>query len=122
MPYFYREMRGLEEKEFEQMLQKVSAIEGVVSAYVCSRAGNYITGNTPKFADRNMYSAITSLAYGTAEQVGNEMNDDLRYVSMRFSQKNLLVVKIGPRHLLGMLIEGSTDQDLVLDKVRPIIA
>jgi len=86
----------LEEKDFELMLQKVSALDGVVSAYVCSRAGNYVLGNTPKYADRNMYSAITSLAYGTAEQVGHEMNDDLRYVSLRFSEKNLLVVDLGP--------------------------
>jgi len=122
LPYFYREMRGLEERDFEQMLQKVSAIEGVVSAYVCSRAGNYVMGNTPKFADRNMYSAITSLAYGTAEQVGHEMNDDLRYVSLRFSEKNLLVVDLGPRHLLGLLIDGHVDQEQVLNMVRPIIA
>ncbi len=66
-----------------------------------------------------MYSAITSLAYGTAEQVGNEMNDELRYVSLRFSEKNLLVVDLGPRHLLGLLIDGRVDPDLVLDKVRP---
>jgi len=115
-------MRGLEEKDFEQMLKKVSALEGVVSAYVCSRAGNYVIGNTPKFADRNMYAAITSLAYGTAEQVGNEMNDNLRYVSLRFSEKNLLVVAMGPRHLLGLLIDGRADQELVLNKVRPFIA
>jgi predicted regulator of Ras-like GTPase activity (Roadblock/LC7/MglB family) len=115
-------MRGLEEKDFELMLKKVSAIEGVVSAYVCSRAGNYVLGNTPKLADRNMYSAITSLAYGTAEQVGNEMNDELRYVSLRFSEKNLLVIDLGPRHLLGLLIDARSDPDLMLDKVRPMIA
>lgn len=112
----------MEEKDFELMLQKLSALEGVVSAYVCSRAGNYVLGNTPKFADRNMYSAITSLAYGTAEQVGHEMNDNLRYVSMRFSEKNLLVVNLGPRHLLGILIDGRVDAELVLSKVRPLIA
>ena len=115
-------MRGLEEKDFELMLQKVSALDGVVSAYVCSRAGNFVLGNTPRYADRNMYSAITSLAYGTAEQVGHEMNDDLRYVSLRFSEKNLLVVDLGPRHLLGLLIDGRVEPDLVLDKVRPMIA
>ena len=115
-------MRGLEEKDFEAMLMKVSAVEGVASAYVCSRAGNYVMGNTPKFADRNMYSAITSLAYGTAEQVGHEMNDDLRYVSLRCSEKILLVVDLGPRHLLGLLIDGRVDPDLVLNKVRPMIA
>lgn len=112
----------MEEKDFELMLKKVSAIEGVVSAYVCSRAGNYVLGNTPKMADRNMYSAITSLAYGTAEQVGHEMNDELRYVSLRFSEKNLLVVDLGSRHLLGLLIDGRADPDLVLDRVRPMIA
>lgn len=111
----------MEEKDFESMLQKISAVEGVVSAYVCSRAGNYVSGSTPKFADRNMYSAITSLAYGTAEQVGHEMNDDLRYVSLRFSEKNLVVVDIGPRHLLGLLIDGRADHEQVLEKVRKII-
>jgi predicted regulator of Ras-like GTPase activity (Roadblock/LC7/MglB family) len=112
----------LEEKDFGSMLQKISAVEGVVSAYICSRAGNYVSGNTPRFADRNMYSAITSLAYGTAEQVGHEMNDDLRYVSLRFSEKNLLVLDLGPRHLLGLLIDGRSDQEQVLEKVRMTIA
>ncbi|NLX47371.1 MAG: roadblock/LC7 domain-containing protein [Euryarchaeota archaeon] len=111
----------MEEKDFEQMLQKVCSLEGVVSAYVCSRAGNYVTGTTPKFSDRHMYSAITSLAYGTAEQVGHEMNDDLRFVSLRFSEKNLLVLGLGQRHLLGVLIEGSRDQDQVLDEARKLI-
>ncbi len=112
----------MEEKDFGSMLQKISAVEGVVSAYICSRAGNYVSGNTPRFADRNMYSAITSLAYGTAEQVGHEMNDDLRYVSLRFSEKNLLVLDLGPRHLLGLLIDGRSDQEQVLEKVRMTIA
>jgi len=112
----------LEEKDFDLMLQKVSAVDGVVSAYVCSRAGNFVLGNTPKFADRNMYSAITSLAFGTAEQVGHEMNDNLRYVSLRFSEKNLLVLDLGPRHLLGLLIDGRSDQEQVLAKVRPLMA
>ncbi len=112
----------MEEKDFELMLQKVSAIEGVVSAYVCSRAGNYVMGNTPRFADRNMYSAITSLAFGTAEQVGHEMNDGLRYVSLRFSEKNLLVVDLGPRHLLGLLIAGKVDPEAMLEKVRALTA
>lgn len=112
----------MEEKDFDLMLQKVSAVDGVVSAYVCSRAGNFVLGNTPKFADRNMYSAITSLAFGTAEQVGHEMNDNLRYVSLRFSEKNLLVLDLGPRHLLGLLIDGRSDQEQVLAKVRPLMA
>jgi len=115
-------MRGLEERDFESMLEKVTAIEGVVLAYICSRAGNYVKGSTPKFADRQMYSAITSLAFGTAEQVGHEMNDDLQYVSLRFSEHNLIVVGLGPRHLLGLLVDGSADPEHTLEQVKPLLA
>jgi len=111
----------MDEKEFDALLARVSSVEHVASVYVCSRAGNYITGATPKFADRAMYSAITSLAFGTAEQVGHEMNDNLSYVSLRFTGKNLLIIGLGPRHLLGLLVEGSADPDEILAKVRPMI-
>lgn len=111
----------MEEKDFESILKKVSALEGVVNAYICSRAGNYVLGNTPRFADRHMYSAITSLAFGTAEQVGHEMNDALRYVSLRFTKNNLLVMDLGPRHLLGLLIEAEVEPEQLLGRIRPLL-
>ena len=111
----------MEEKDFETIIAKVSSVENVVSAYICSRAGNFVAGSTPKFADRGMYSAITSLAYGTAEPVGHEMNDYLSYVSMRFTGKTLLVIGRGPRPLRGVLIEGTADPESVLQKVRPLV-
>jgi len=111
----------MEDKDFEEILRKVSAIEHVTSVYICSRAGAFTTGITPKLADRSMYSAITSLAYGTAEQVGHEMNDDLQYVSLNFTQSRLLVVGIGPRNLMGLLIDDKGDPDDVLKDVQRLI-
>jgi predicted regulator of Ras-like GTPase activity (Roadblock/LC7/MglB family) len=105
-------------KDYEKILDKVSSIEHVALAYICSRAGVYIAGNTPKMADRGMYSAITSLAFGTAEQVGHEMDDDLQYVSLNFSEKRLLVIGMGPLHLMGILIDRQCDPEEVLTKVR----
>jgi predicted regulator of Ras-like GTPase activity (Roadblock/LC7/MglB family) len=111
----------MEEKDYENLSKKVSTIEHVVTAYVCSRAGVYTAGNAPKMADRNMYSAITSLAFGTAEQVGHEMNDDLQHISLNFSQKRLLIIGLGPRHLMGLLVDKQADQDQILAKVRSFI-
>jgi predicted regulator of Ras-like GTPase activity (Roadblock/LC7/MglB family) len=111
----------MEDLEFDSLLARVSSVEHIASAYICSRAGNYVTGATPKFADRGMYSAITSLAFGTAEQVGHEMNDDLNYVSLRFTGKNLLIIGLGPRHLMGLLVDGNADPEELLAKVRPMI-
>jgi len=111
----------MEEREIDALLGKVNDLEHVSSSYVCSRAGNFISGTMPKFADRNMYSAITSLTFGTAEQVGNEMNDDLKYVSLRFTNANLLVVGLGPRHLLGMIVDGLVDPETIVSQVRPLI-
>lgn len=111
----------MEERDFEKVLKRVSTIEHVVTAYVCSRAGVYTSGNAPKMADRGMYSAITSLAYGTAEQIGHEMNDDLKYVALNFSRKSLLIIGLGPRHLMGLLVDEQVDQEQVLAKVRSLL-
>lgn len=111
----------MEEKDYDEILRKVSAIEHVTSAYICSRAGAFTTGITPKLADRSMYSAITSLAYGTAEQVGHEMNDDLQYVSLNFTQSRLLIVSLGPRNLMGILIDDKGDPDKVLADVQKMV-
>jgi predicted regulator of Ras-like GTPase activity (Roadblock/LC7/MglB family) len=108
----------VEEKDFDGLLEKVVTIEGVVSTFICSRAGTYVKGQAPKMADRSMYSAITSLAFGTAEQVGHEMNDDLQYVSLNFSQRRLLVLGIGPRHLIGVLVDNKVDVQGILEKIR----
>jgi predicted regulator of Ras-like GTPase activity (Roadblock/LC7/MglB family) len=108
----------MEEKDFDKLLENVATVEDVVSAFICSRAGAYFMGNPPKMADRGMYSAITSLAFGTAEQVGHEMNDDLQFVSLNFCKRRLLVLGIGPRHLMGMLVENKADVDGILEKVR----
>lgn len=109
------------EKDFDELLVKMYGIEDVASAFICSRAGAYVMGNPPKLADRGMYSAITSLAFGTAEQVGHEMNDDLRYVSLNFSKRRLLVIAIGPRHLMGLLVEDKGDVEGILEKVRSLL-
>ncbi|MCG7844412.1 MAG: hypothetical protein MIO90_03160 [Methanomassiliicoccales archaeon] len=111
----------MEERDFEDLLKRVSAIEHVVTAYVCSRAGAYTAGNTPKMADRGMYSAITSLAFGTAEQIGHEMNDDLKHISLNFSQKRLLIIGLGQRHLMGLLVDKQVDQEEVLAEVRSFL-
>ena len=111
----------MDEKDFERLLIGVSAVDDVISAYVCSRAGAYIDGVTPKMADRGMYSAITSLAFGTAEQVGHEMNDNLQHVSLNFSEKRLLIIGLGSRHLMGLLVEQKANVDELLYKVRALI-
>lgn len=111
----------MEEKDFENLLKRVSTIEHVGAAYICSRAGAFTFGNAPKMADRGMYSAITSLAYGTAEQIGHEMNDDLQHVSLNFTSKRLLIIDIGPRHLIGLLVDNKADQEQVLAKVRSFL-
>ncbi len=111
----------MEDKDFEELLDKVSIVEHVTTAYICSRAGTYTSGNPPKMADRGMYSAITSLAFGTAEQVGYEMNDKLQHVSLDFTQKRLLIIALGHMHLMGLLVDEKADPNEVLAKVRFLI-
>jgi predicted regulator of Ras-like GTPase activity (Roadblock/LC7/MglB family) len=96
--------------------------EHVLTVFVSSRAGVFAYGETPRMTDRSVYSAITSMMLGAAEQMANEMDEALDYVLLNMSEKKLVVLGAGPKHLIGILTDGKVDPETMARTARKILS
>jgi predicted regulator of Ras-like GTPase activity (Roadblock/LC7/MglB family) len=58
---------------------------------------------------------------GAAEQMANEMDEVLDYVLLNMSEKELLVISAGPKHLIGILTDGKSDPEAMAKTARNIL-
>lgn len=96
--------------------------EHVVTVFVSSRAGIFAYGETPRMTDRSVYSAITSMMLGAAEQMANEMDEILDYILLNMSENRLVVIGAGSKHLIGILTDGKVDPEIVVKNARKILS
>ena len=107
--------------QFNLAVERLMKTEHVVTVFISSRAGVFAYGETPKMTDRSMYSAITSMMLGAAEQMAIEMDEILDYVLLNMSEKKLIVFGAGQKHLLGILTDAKVDPDKMTKLARAIL-
>lgn len=108
--------------KFNDVVTKLSRLDGVVSVYMASRAGVFTIGTTPDMTDRTMFSAITSMMLGAAEQLGGEMGDDLDHVFLRLNKTNLLIIGAGAKHIVGIELRPEADLKKIIDEAKIVIS
>jgi predicted regulator of Ras-like GTPase activity (Roadblock/LC7/MglB family) len=111
----------VEISQFDLAVERLMKTEHVVTVFISSRAGNFAYGETPKMTDRSIYSAITSMMLGAAEQMASEMDEILDYVLLNMSEKKLVVIGAGPKHLIGILTDAKADPDKIAKTARKIL-
>ncbi len=107
--------------QFNLAVERLMKTEHVVTVFISSRAGVFAYGETPKMTDRSMYSAITSMMLGAAEQMASEMDEILDYVLLSMSERKLIVIGAGPKHLLGILTDNKADPDEMVKDAKAIL-
>jgi predicted regulator of Ras-like GTPase activity (Roadblock/LC7/MglB family) len=108
--------------QFNSAVERLMKTEHVVTVFVSSRAGLFAYGETPRMTDRSVYSAITSMMLGAAEQMATEMDEILDHVILDMSEKKLVVIGAGPKHLIGILTDGKADTVSVVKTARKILS
>jgi predicted regulator of Ras-like GTPase activity (Roadblock/LC7/MglB family) len=108
--------------KFNDIVTKLSRLDAVVSVFMASRAGAFTIGTTPEMTDRTMFSAITSMMLGAAEQLGGEMGDDLDHVFLRMYKTNLLILGAGTKHIVGMELRPEADLNKVIEEAKRVIS
>jgi predicted regulator of Ras-like GTPase activity (Roadblock/LC7/MglB family) len=101
--------------------ERLMKADRVVTVYIVSRAGIYAFGETPRSTDRGMYSAITSMMLGAAEQMASEMDEILDYALLSMSENRLVVISAGPKHLIGILTDAKVDPEKMVKTARTIL-
>jgi predicted regulator of Ras-like GTPase activity (Roadblock/LC7/MglB family) len=107
--------------QFNLAVERLLKTEHVITVFVTSRAGVFVYGETPKLTDRGVYSAITSMMLGAAEQMASEMDEILDFVLLDMSERKLIVVGAGPKHLLGILTDTAADHDKIAMAARKVL-
>jgi predicted regulator of Ras-like GTPase activity (Roadblock/LC7/MglB family) len=107
--------------QFNLAVERLMETEHVITVFISSRAGVFAFGDTPKMTDRSMYSAITSMMIGAAEQMASEMDEILDYVLLSMSEKKLIVIGAGPKHLLGILTDTEADPDQMAKVAKAVL-
>ncbi|HSV42751.1 MAG TPA: hypothetical protein VLH13_05005 [Methanomassiliicoccales archaeon] len=108
--------------KLNNIVGKISKLENVTTVFASSRAGVFAMGVTPKMTDRAMFSAITSMMLGAAEQMGREMGDDLSFIELYLTESKMIILGAGPKHLIGLLVDQKTDVLKLATEVKAIIA
>ncbi|HEY3419911.1 MAG TPA: roadblock/LC7 domain-containing protein [Methanomassiliicoccales archaeon] len=108
--------------QFDLAVERLLKTEHVITVFVTSRAGVFTYGETPKMTDRGVYTAITSMMLGAAEQMANEMDEILDSVLLNMSERKLIVVGAGPKHLVGILTDTKADQDMIANAARTVLS
>lgn len=108
--------------QFNLAVERLIKTEHVKTVFISSRAGVFAFGETPKMTDRSMYSALTSMMLGAAEQMASEMDEILDYVLLSMSEKKLIVMGAGQKHLLGILTDIRADPEKMARDARAILS
>jgi predicted regulator of Ras-like GTPase activity (Roadblock/LC7/MglB family) len=107
--------------KLNNIVARLSKIENVTTVFAASRAGVFAMGMTPKMTDRAMFSAITSMMLGAAEQIGREMGDELAYMSLHLNESNMLIIGAGNKHLVGIVLNNNSDFNKIFAEAKAII-
>ena len=102
-------------------VERLIKTEHVITVFISSRAGVFAYGETPKMTDRGIYSAITSMMLGAAEQMASEMDEILDFVLLNMSERRLVVIGAGPKHLFGILTDLKADPNKMAKAARTIL-
>lgn len=108
--------------KLNNIVGKLSKLEDVTTVFAASRAGVFTMGMTPKMTDRAMFSAITSMMIGAAEQIGREMGDELSHMTLHLNDSNMLIIGAGNKHLVGLLLVRKCDVEKMAIDAKAIIA
>ena len=108
--------------KLNNVVVKLSKMDNVLNVYASSRAGVFAMGATPKMTDRSMFSAITSMMLGAAEQIGREMGDELSYMTLNLNDSQMLILGAGNKHLIGIVLEKGAEAEKVAKEAMSIIA
>jgi predicted regulator of Ras-like GTPase activity (Roadblock/LC7/MglB family) len=107
--------------KLNNIMAKMNKLDNVTTVFASSRAGVFAMGMTPKMTDRAMFSAITSMMLGAAEQMGREMGDELSYIVLNLMDSKMVIMGAGPKHLIGILVDPKGDPEKLATEAKAII-
>lgn len=93
----------------ESILKEIEALEGVHSAVLVGRSGQYLAGTIPEGATPDTFVAMFAILVGAAETASSEMKERLDTVILTMEASKIVVVNNGPKAIFVLRTRKDAD-------------
>jgi len=93
----------------ESILKEIEAIEGVHSAVLVGRSGQYLAGTIPEGATPDTFVAMFAILVGAAETASSELKERLDTVILTMEASKIVVVNDGPKAIFVLRTRKDAD-------------
>ncbi|HLB67976.1 MAG TPA: roadblock/LC7 domain-containing protein [Thermoplasmata archaeon] len=93
----------------ESILKEIEAIEGVHSAVLVGRSGQYLAGTIPEGATPDTFVAMFAILVGAAETASSELKEQLDTVILTMEASKIVVVNDGPKAIFVLRTRKDAD-------------
>ncbi len=93
----------------ESILKEIEALEGVHSAVLVGRSGQYLAGTIPEGATPDTFVAMFAILVGAAETASSEMKERLDTVILTMEASKNVVVNDGPKAIFVLRTRKDAD-------------
>jgi len=108
--------------QVKNALDSMKKIEHVIEVSLVSRGGLFILGEVPKGVHEETYAAMSAILLGAAETTSAEMKNRLSHVSVKMTERNVLLLSGGNRYLLTITTDGKENCEEVVKTAVQIIS
>lgn len=99
-------------------INDVASVNGVLSASLITRSGEYVEGTIPSDTRRDTFSAMSAIILGAAERSAIELNDSLLKVSVELDNSMLIVFGLDSQYLMAVTSTTEADADEIIERAR----
>ena len=99
-------------------IDDIASIDGVISASLITRGGEYLEGTIPPDTRRDTFSAMSAIILGAAERSAIELNDSLLKVSVGFDSSLLMIFGLDSQCLMAVIGPPEADIDKIIETTR----
>ncbi|HEY5539807.1 MAG TPA: roadblock/LC7 domain-containing protein [Thermoplasmata archaeon] len=93
----------------DSILKEIEAIEGVHSAVLVGRSGQYLAGTIPEGATPDTFVAMFAILVGAAETASSELKERLDTVILTMEASKIVVVNDGPKAIFVLRTRKDAD-------------
>lgn len=98
--------------EFPQQvsLKDVASVNGVISASVITRSGEYVEGSMPANARKDTFAAMSAIMLGASERLAIEVNAGLESISVTLNGYRLTIIGLDSQYLMTIVSTPEAEQ------------
>jgi len=104
------------------VLDEIKGLEHVSGVSLISRGGLYILGDAPKGVHQETFAAMSAIMLGAAETTSVEMKDNLKHLSLKLNDRDLIIIGAGSRYMLAITTDGSGENNKIAHSASQIIS